>query len=352
MKKVIITGIVIIAALAGIVYILTKNKAKNEQDTAIVAQENAKVAVNIDIVDYKEVNSQYITNGTFIPKQEVKLSAETPGRVARVLVEEGSFVRAGQTLAIIEGDKLNVNVTNAQAVYNNAVAEVNRFESAFATGGVTKQQVDQVKLQLENAKNNLKASKLNASDANVTASFSGVVNKKNIEPGSYVNPGQELFEIVNVQTLKLKVSVDEKNIGYVKTGQQVEVSSTIYPDVKFSGKVTFVAPKADASLNFPVELEIKNNETNDLKAGMYGTAYFGNSSSSQVLSIPRTAFVGSVSSNQVFVVENGKAVLKTIQSGRNFGEYIEVISGLSKGTQVITSGQINLSNQTPVEIIK
>lgn len=352
MKKVVITGLIIIAALAGIYYVLNKNKAKNEADTAIVAQENAKVAVRADVVDYKEVNAQYISNGTFIPKQEVKLSAETPGRVARVLVAEGTFVKAGQTLAIIEGDKLNVNVTNAQAVYNNAVAEVNRFESAFATGGVTKQQVDQVKLQLENAKNNLKASKLNASDANITASFSGVVNKKNIEPGSYVNPGQELFEIVNVQTLKLKVNVDEKNIGQVKMGQQIQVSSAVYPDMKFTGKVTFVAPKADASLNFPVELEIKNNENNDLKAGMYGTAYFGNSNATQVLAIPRTAFVGSVSSNQVFVVENGKAVLKTIQSGRNFGDYIEVISGLPKGTQVITSGQINLADQTPIEIIK
>ncbi len=352
MKKVIITGIVIITALAGIMYVLNKNKTQNEEQTPIVGQKNAAVAVRVEVADYKDVNAQYIANGTFAPKQEVMLSAETAGKVTRVLVQEGAHVRAGQTLAVIDGDKLNVGLSNAQAVYNNAKAEVARFEGAYASGGVTKQQLDQVKLQLENAKNNLRSSQLTASDVNITASFAGVVNKRNIEPGSYVSPGQQLFEIVNVGTLKLQVNVDEKNIGFVKLGQVIKVQSPVLVDQEFVGKVSFIAPKADGSLNFPVELEIKNNATNDLKAGMYGTAFFGSEKSANALVVPRNAFVGSVSSNQIFVVKDGKAVLTKVVSGRTFGENIEIISGITKGTQVITTGQINLLNGTAVEIIK
>ena len=352
MKKTIITIALIGASIAGIVFVLNKNKEKSEQATAIVAEKNANVAVRADIVDFRSVNTQYEANGTFQAKQEVALSAETQGRVIRVLVNEGSRVGAGQVLAIIKGEQQNVNVQNAQAVYNNALAEVKRFENAYATGGVTKQQLDQVRLQAQTAKNSLQSAQLSASDVNVRASFSGIINKKNIEPGSFVAPGQALFEIVNIGSLKLEVKVDEKHIGSVKVGQTVEVSSSVYPDEKYSGVVTFVAPKADASLNFPVEVEIKNNTNNTLKAGMYGTAYFGEKGNSQVLTVPRTAFVGSVSSNQVYVIKNGKAELKTISSGRNFGDYIEVLSGLSKGDQVVTTGQVNLSDQTPVEIIK
>lgn len=352
MKKKIISIILIAVTLGGIVYILNQNKEKNEQATAIVAEKNPNVMVRAENVAFREVNTQYEANGTFQAKQEVNLSAETQGRVVRVLVNEGSFVRNGQTLAIIKGDKQNVNVSNAQAVYNNALAELKRFEGAYATGGVTKQQVDQVRLQVETSRNSLKSAKLAASDVNITASFAGIINKKNIAPGAFVSPGQALFEIVNINTLKLAVNVDEKNIGNIRVGHNVEVSSSIYPDQKFSGVVTFIAPKANASLNFPVEIEIRNNTQNDLKAGMYGTAYFGNKSTGQVLTIPRNAFIGSVSSNKVFVIENGKAILKQIVSGRNFGEYIEVVSGLSNGEQVVTSGQINLSDQTPVEIIK
>ncbi|HLV52073.1 MAG TPA: efflux RND transporter periplasmic adaptor subunit, partial [Flavobacterium sp.] len=301
---------------------------------------------------FKEVNGQYIANGTFAPKQEVKISAETPGLVTRVLVDEGSRVSAGQTLAIIKSDQQNVNVANAQAMFNNAQTEVARFESAYATGGVTKQQLDQVKLQLENAKNNLKSAQITAGDVNVKASFAGIVNKKNIEPGSYVNPGMELFEVVNVSTLKLQVNVDEKHIGSLKTGQTIKVESPVIANQEFAGKISFIAPKADASLNFPVELEIQNNSSNDLRAGMYGNAYFGDSQMANVLVIPRNAFVGSVSSNQVFIYKDGKAVLTKVVSGRTFGEYIEVISGIENGTQVITSGQINLTDGTAVEIIK
>lgn len=352
MKKTIISAILILATIGGTFHILNKNKEKSEQETAIVAEKNPNVVVRADIVGFREVKTQYEANGTFQPKQEGNLSAETQGRVLKVLVSEGSFVRAGQTLAIIKGEQQNVNVNNAQAVYNNAVAELKRFEGAYATGGVTKQQVDQMRLQVETSRNNLKSAKLMASDVNVRAAFAGVINKKNIEPGAFVAPGQSLFEIVNISTLKLAVNVDEKNVGNLRVGQSVQVESSIHPDQKYSGVITFIAPKANASLNFPVEIEIRNNANNDLKAGMYGTAYFGDNATGQVLTIPRTAFVGSVSSNQIYVIKNGKAELRNIVSGRNFGDYIEVISGVSNGEQVVVSGQINLTDQTPVEVIK
>lgn len=352
MKKILITGVIIIAALAGIMYVLKKNKKENESQTAVVAQKNAAVAVRIAEAGFKDVNTVYVTNGTFLPKQEVKLSSEVAGRVARVLVDEGAYVKAGQTLAVIVGDKQNVSVSNAKAVYENAKNEVARFESAYATGGVTKQQLDQMKLQLENAKNNLRSSQITASDVNVKASFAGIVNKRSIEPGSYVSPGNEMFEIVNVSSLKLKVNVDEKNIGFVKLGQSIKVESAVLSNKTFQGKVTFIAPKADGSLNFPVELEINNNAANDLKAGMYGTAYFGDEQTANALVVPRDAFIGSVSSNQVFVVKNGKAVLTKVTSGRVFGDQVEIISGIESGAQVITTGQINLLDGTAVEIIK
>lgn len=352
MKKVIITGVIVIAALAGIMFVLNKNKAEGEQQTQIVAQKNAAVVVRAEIADFKEVNSQYIANGTFIPKQEVKISTETPGRVARVNVSEGSYVSAGQTLAVVEGDKQNINVASSQAAYSNALNELNRLKAAFATGGVTKQALDNAEYQVKAAKLALDSSQTLAKDVVIKASFSGIVNKKNIEVGSYVNPGQELFEIVNVSTLKLKVNVDEKNIGSLKIGQTIKVQSPVIVDKEFSGKISFIAPKADGSLNFPVELEIQNNSNNDLKAGMYGNAFFGDSQLANVLVVPRNAFVGSVTSNQIYVFKDGKAVLTKVTSGRTFGDNIEILSGLEKGTQVITSGQINLTDGTTVQIIK
>lgn len=352
MKKIVISGAIIIAVLAGIMYVLNNNKAKNEEEIATVAEKNSNVAVNITEVDFKEVNNLYTANGTFAPRQEVMIGAETGGRVMKVLVDEGSYIRPGQTLAIINGDKQSVGISNAQAVYNNAVAEVARFEGAYASGGVTKQQLDQVKLQLENAKNNLKSAQLTASDVNVHASFGGVINKRMVEPGAYVGPGTQLFEVVDISTLKLNVNVDEKNIGNVRLGQKIKVVADVFPDQEFEGTVTFISPKANAGLNFTVEVEIKNNRNNELKAGMYGTAKFGSEQMVSALVVPREAFVGSISSNQIFVAKDGKAVLTEVVSGRSFGNYVEILSGINKGDKVITTGQINLTNGTAIEILK
>src|SRR5690606_15107859 len=148
------------------------------------------------------------------------------------------------------------------------------------------------------------------------------------------------------------VNVDEKNIGFLKLGQSVKVESTVLSDKEFNGVITFIAPKADGSLNFPVELEIKNNSKNDLRAGMYGTAFFGSNANVTAMIVPRNAFVGSVSSNYVFALVDGKAVLKTVVSGRSFSDNVEIISGLIEGHILITSGLINFVDGTPVQIIK
>lgn len=351
MKRAIITVIIIAAVLGGIFYILNKNKAKNEAVTAEAAKTNAYVAVRIDTARLSAIDVSTVANGTFQPKQEVTVSAEASGRVVRVLVDEGSRVSAGQTLAIVEGDKLNVNVANAQANYDNAQQNLQRFESAYKTGGVTLQQLDQARLQFETAKNNLRSMKLTAGDVTIKTSVSGIVNARKIEPGTYVNPGTPAFDIVNVSSLKLRVNVDEKNVAGLAVGQTVDVTASVYADKSYTGRITFIAPKSDGSLNFPVEVEVANNG-NDLRAGMYGTASFGSRSSASVLVIPRSAFVGSVSDNRVFVAKNGKAIETKVVSGRNFGDNIEILSGLNPGDQVIVSGQINLLDQTAIEIIK
>lgn len=352
MKKGIIRVVVIIACLAGIYYIINKNKEKNEAETRIVAEKNPNVSVTADTVKIRSVDTKYHANGTFMPFQEMELAAESMGRVTKVMVDDGSFIKAGQTLAVIEDNKVSLGVEDAQAVYNSAKADLERVESAYASGGVTQQQLDQVKLQYENAKNNLRSAQINASETTIRSSIDGIVNQRMIEPGSYVNMGTPAFDIVSVSTLKLRVNVDEKNITSLKVGQTIPVKVSVYPNEIFEGKVTFIAPKANNSLSFPVEIQVQNNSENALKAGMYGTAMFGGEAEVDALVVPRRAFVGSVSTNEIFVIRDSVAHLINVSSGRNFGDYVEVTGGLEEGDKVVTTGQINLIDGTPVKIIQ
>ncbi len=354
MKKSIIYILAIVAAIVVIALVLTNNKKKNEAEQAVVSEKNATVAVRVDTVAAKAISTEFVSNGNFMPSQELKFSAENAGRVVKVLVDEGSSVRIGQTLAIIKGDKLSVDVASARAAYQNAVADNERYENAFKTGGVTKQQVDKAKLDLATAKARLDQANISFGDATIKSSINGIVNKRMVEPGTVVSPGTELFELVNVSKLKLTVTVDEGQIPSLKLGNPVKVKASVYPDKDFSGKITFIAPKADESLNFPVEIEIANNPNNELKAGMYGTAEFGSSASAKqnIRAISRTSFVGGVNAGQIFVVKDGVAKLKKITPGRILGTNVEVLNGLNDGEIVVTSGQINLTDGAKVSIIK
>jgi RND family efflux transporter MFP subunit len=353
MKKIIFILIVVaLVVLAG--FKLASNKQKMQEETAIVNMENATVAVRAGLVQNEKVNSDYRANGNFAPFQTLNLSSERGGQVVRVLVEEGAHVKVGQTLAIIKADMYSVEMQAAQVAYETALKDAQRFESAFKTGGVTQQQLDQVNLQLQSAKARLDQAKISVGDASIRATIEGIVNKKFIEPGTVVGPGSPLFEIVNVSKLKLKVTVNENQVAYIKTGDEVPVKASVYPDKEFQGKVSFIAPMADSSLNFPVEIEIVNNPNNDLRAGMYGSAFFGTNKSEDtpVLTVPRSAFVGSVHNNEVFVIRDNTAYLTKIVSGRNFGDKVEVLEGLKESDQVVISGQINLLDGTPISIVE
>jgi membrane fusion protein (multidrug efflux system) len=355
MKRNIITIAVILGSLGLIAFTLMNNKEENEAKTAIVAEKNASISVRINPVATEEISLDFSVNGNFEPVQELTFSAEKSGKVISVLANEGDYVNVGQTLVIVRSDVVNVNAQTAKAIYDNAQADYSRYENAFKSGGVTKQQLDQARLALTNAGSNLKQANINVGDTRVKAPIKGFINKRFIEPGSMLTgmPATAMFEIVNVSSLKLTVTVDESQVASLKLGSPVNVTASVYPDVTFTGKITFIAPKADSTLNFPVEIEIANTSSNDLKAGMYGTALFASKQQKQsMMVVPRNAFVGSVSSNQVFVAENGTARLKTVTAGRILGDKVEILNGLSNGESVIVTGQINLQDGNKVDIIK
>nr|WP_294896191.1 efflux RND transporter periplasmic adaptor subunit [uncultured Pedobacter sp.] len=355
MKKIIISLISVIVVIAVIALILRNNKKKNEAKTEFIAQGSGAIAVRVATVEKKTVDLDFTANGNFIPKQDVNFLSENAGRVKAIYVDEGDRVTKGQVLARVDAEIINTDRETAEAAYQNALKDEARYQSSFLTGGVTQQQLDQAKLATRNAKLRLQASQRRVSDANIKSPINGIVNKRYIEVGAFLTAqGTQMFELVDVSSLKLRVSVNESQVANLKVGDKIDIKSSVFPNDKFKGKITFIAAKADASLSFPVEIEVANNLNHALKAGMYGTAVFSFPKQAPSILIPRTSFIGSVSSNQVFVLDkaNNTAKTRNVVSGRIFGDTVEILDGLKEGETVITSGQINLADGTPVSVVK
>jgi RND family efflux transporter MFP subunit len=280
--------------------------------------------------------------------------SENAGRVTKIYVDEGDRVVKGQVLARIDAEILNTDRETAEAALQNAVRDEARYSSSFSTGGVTQQQLDQARLAVRNAKLRLQSSQRRVNDANIKSPINGIVNKRYIEVGAFVTAqGTQLFELVDVSKLKLKVNVNENQVANLNVGNTVQIKTNVFPADDFSGKITFIAAKADNTLNFPIEIEVANSKANKIKAGMYGTAIFKFPAQAPTITVPRGAFIGSVSSNQIFVLVNGNtAKVRKVVSGRILGDQVEILDGLKEGEIAITSGQINLVDGSPVTPIK
>src|SRR3954470_3393019 len=125
-KKKIINIVITISVILGVFVligsVLGNNKKKNAAKTAVVAEtSNGDVAVRISPVQKQSIALDFSANGNFVPAKQMNFASENSGRVTKVLVDEGSHVSAGQTLAIIKTDVLNIDLETAQAAYQNAL---------------------------------------------------------------------------------------------------------------------------------------------------------------------------------------------------------------------------------------
>ena len=354
MKRGIITVILIIVVIGVIAWVLNSNKKKNAAQTELVAQGSGAVSVRVATVKKEAVDLDFSANGNFTPDKQLNFLSENAGRVSKIFVDEGDHVKKGQVLARIDAEIINTDRETAQATLDNAIKDEARYASSFKTGGVTQQQLDQAQLATKNARLRLQSSARKVNDANIKSPINGIVNKRYIEVGAFVTAqGTQLFELVDVSKLKLRVNVNESQVANLKLGDKVQIKSNVFPADNFSGMIDFIAAKADETLNFPVDIEVQNNHTNTIKAGMYGTAVFKFPAQAATITIPRGAFVGSVSSNQIFVLENGNtAKIRKVIAGRSIGDQVEVLEGLKEGETVIVSGQINLIDGSSVAPVK
>lgn len=351
MKKVLIYGTLTIAALAAIIWKLNANKAANVAKTEFVKQSNTgDIPVVTEKATRVDFDQQFAANGNFEPFKELTYLAEASGRINQLLVDEGSYVKQGQILARVDDEIVGTDLASAKANLQQLKVDKERYEAAYKTGGVTQKQMDDARLQYDLAVSRYDAASRKVNDTYVKAPISGFINAKYVEKGTYLSPGTKMFDIVDVSRLKLRVTVPEMQVIHLKLGDKVNVTTNVFPETQYIGKITFIAAKGDQTLSYPVEMEVTNISGKQLKAGMYGTANFDMPKQEPTMLISRNAFVGGVNSNQIYVMEGGVAKLKKVTAGRILGDKVEIREGLQDGETVIVSGQINLTDGAKVAV--
>jgi len=351
MKK-IIYFVAVIVVLAVIVGILIRNKNSVQKKTELATTVSTTVAVQMDVVKETTYNTSFSSNGSLEPIRELAFVSDVAGRILNIKVDEGSSVSKGTVMIQVDDEMLKADFVANEATYKSLKVDFDRFTNANNQGGVSNQQLDNIRTQLIGAESRYISSKRRLADATIKSPISGIINKRYVEVGAYLSPGAKLFDIIDNSQLRVWCNVTENQVLLIKKGSSVKVSCNTFPDESFSGSVTFIGQKADRSLNYPVEITISQRNKSQLKAGMYVTTYFDMKSEKQGILIPRNAISGSVKAANVYAVQNGIAVKKDVVIGAMIEKNVEIMKGLQVGDSIVVAGLINVSEGTKVQNVK
>ena len=351
MKKSTIFVVVAILAIAALIgFRLSSNKKKIDEKNQVSTNTNVAIPVTVARVEEGTVTQQLVKTGNLIPYKQASITATTSGQVIKVNYELGSFVKEGAVLVQLDNRLKELSLEATKLSIDRLDKDVKRYNTLLAGNATTEIQVNETKYNYENAVNQADQIRKQIQDANVKAPISGQIVAKDIEPGEYVSPGTVLGTVLDVNRLKVNVLVNESDVYSLKVGQTVNLSADVFPGKKFSGRISFISPQGTEEHNYPVEITLANNA--GLKAGTFVNVDFSRTSNQKALQIPRSALVESIKNPYVYMVEGNVASQRKIKVGRDMGDTIEVLEGLSAGDQVVTTGQLNLTNGKTVQITK
>lgn len=312
-------------------------------------------------------NSPFLNvSGKIQASNSADLSTRMMGYVNKVYVNVGDKVSKGQLLVSINNSDLqakkaqvNAGITEANAAFNNAQKDYNRFKKLFADNSASQKEMDDITTNYEMAKARVEAAnqiknEINAQFAysNITAPFSGIVTSKNVEAGNMANPGVPLISMETPGDFEVMAMVPESEISAIKKGATVDVLvKSINKSLK--GKVAEVSTSAkNTGGQYLVKIDLDKTDTNIL-SGMFTTVQFPverKATSSMVL-IPNDAIITNGQLSGVYTVsQSNTALLRWLRLGRTFGDQVEVLSGLNADEVYIVSADGKLFNGAKITI--
>ena len=336
MKKNLINSLSLLAALA-----VMTGCGGGAKKTATV-EENKVVKVKSSVAVLEEVEETGVFTSSIEAFLQNNIAPQSPGRIDRILVDVGAQVGKGQLLATM--DATSYNAANVQLV--NAEADYERIKRVYAAGGISKQQMDQVETALEVSKTQVKNLRENVE---LRSPISGVVTARNYEPGDLYNGQVPVLVVMQINTLKVNLSISEKYFPVVKKGMDAEITVDMYPGKKYPGKVSLVYPAVDpGTRTFTIEITIPN-PSGELRPGMFSRTElkFGTNQGIMVDDVAVQKQLGT-NDKYVFVNVNGVAERRLVTTGVQIGGKVNVLTGVNPGDKVIVAGISKLMNGTEV----
>jgi RND family efflux transporter MFP subunit len=278
------------------------------------------------------------------------------------MVERGSYVGRGQALvqldvrvATLSASEAEANVETARAQKQAAESECARYERLFQRGVITQQEYDRQTTSCKTATTSTAAAETHVelarqqlSDGTVRAPFPGLVSERYVSIGEYVTPSTKVAHVVDIDPLRLELTIPEQSMGAVKQGLQVNFQVAAFPERTFSGVVHYIGPTVRATTRDLVFEALVANKDKLLRPGLFATAHL-DAGTQKLPVVPRTALKQDGDTTRVYAVVEKHIEERLLQTGPEDGDSVAILKGVTPGERVVVHPGAEVSDGVEVE---
>jgi len=282
--------------------------------------------------------------------QDVRVASDMAGRVEWIGPREGEQVKKGDLLVKVDVSALKAALDRAQAAFDLADELYQRRQQLYDGKLIAKEDLDRSVTERALALGNLRQAKVEYERGFARAPIDGVLNYLFVDEGEFIDRGKPLLDLVNVDKIKINVSVPELDVRYLRTGQKTLVTVDAFRDRQMTGTVDFVAYKADpATKTFLVRVLI-DNQGHDIRPGMIARVAFMRRVIPDALSAPLFALVDKGGERILFVEKDGVAHARSVSLGIIERDRVQITKGLEVGDHLIVQGQTEVEEGMRVNV--
>lgn len=338
------------AVLAG-VFLLSACGAGEETAEQEEEEETPPVPVEVSQPVRGDIYAVYSGTAPIEAFAEADVIAKVDGEIRELLVEEGDEVTKDQVLARLDGDRLRLELNESQARLRKLQRDFERNEELKEKGLISEGDFEKIQYDLEALQASYNLASLELDYTQIRAPINGVVSERYVRLGNTINVGEPLFRVTSLDPLVTYLHVPEREYRQLSPGQPVAIDIDALSGQRTIANVTRVSPIVDPDTGtFKITVEISDEERR-IKPGMFARLSIVYDRHENALQVPRSAIVEDAGESSVFVVEEGIAKRRFVETGFSEKGMIEITSGLDDNDDVITVGQVGLKADASVTVI-
>lgn len=314
---------------------------------------NGVIDVEIQRVKVSDLNREIIYSGNIEESMKIPLTFPVYGTVTRVMVSEGDFVKKGQLLAVLENENYKNALDLATATKNQAEDAYNRVLPMYKNGNIPAIKMVEIETNLKKAIAQESIARKNLADCSLYSTESGIVGKRQIEPGMTSTPNVTSIEIIKIDKVYARVSIPENEIAFIKKGMSAHIKIGALDHKDFTGTVHEIGVMADPMAHtYKIKISV-SNPGRVIKPGMICDVTIANRViKTGYIVQERSVMIDDAGRNYVYIINSSqKAVKKFVKTGNLVNSGIEITGGLNNDDLVVVAGQQKLTDNSSVNII-